>query len=82
MMDPAFFVGRKAILDWLNETFHYNLNKVEETASGADTRTFSSTRRAYPAARRGNSFCGRGCTCLQAPWRARSWTWSSRARSP
>ena len=35
MMDPAFFVGRRAILDWLNHTFQMNLAKIEETASGA-----------------------------------------------
>lgn len=35
MMDPAYFVGRKAILTWLNETFCMNLQKIEETASGA-----------------------------------------------
>ena len=33
-MDPAYFVGRKAILDWLNNTFQMNLSKIEETASG------------------------------------------------
>ena len=35
MMDPAFFVGRRAILDWVNSTFRMNLAKIEETASGA-----------------------------------------------
>ncbi len=35
MMDPAFFVGRRAILDWLNKTFECNMTKIEETASGA-----------------------------------------------
>jgi len=35
MMDPAYFVGRRAILDWLNTTFQMNLSKIEETASGA-----------------------------------------------
>lgn len=34
MMDPAYFVGRKAILEWLNGTFQMNLSKIEETASG------------------------------------------------
>ena len=34
-MDPAFFVGRRAILDWLNKTFETNMSKIEETASGA-----------------------------------------------
>ena len=31
----AYFVGRRAILDWLNNTFSMNLGKIEETASGA-----------------------------------------------
>lgn len=35
MMDGAFFVGRKEIMDWINETLSLNLSKVEETASGA-----------------------------------------------
>jgi hypothetical protein len=34
MMDPAYFVGRRAILDWTNNTFQMNLQKIEETASG------------------------------------------------
>lgn len=34
MMDQAFFVGRKEIIGWLNETLQLNLGKVEETASG------------------------------------------------
>lgn len=38
MMDPAYFVGRKAILIWLNDTFHMNLSKIEETASGKCTQ--------------------------------------------
>lgn len=35
MMDPAYFVGRREILSWLNGTFQMNLSKIEETASGA-----------------------------------------------
>lgn len=35
MMDKAYFVGRKEILTWLNDTFSLNLQKIEETASGA-----------------------------------------------
>ena len=35
MMEGAFFVGRKAILDWLNELLKTNLTKIEETCSGA-----------------------------------------------
>lgn len=34
MMDPAYFVGRRAIIDWINNTFQMNLAKIEETASG------------------------------------------------
>ena len=34
-MDDAYFVGKKAILDWLNQLCHLNLLKIEETASGA-----------------------------------------------
>ena len=34
-MEGAFFVGRKAILDWLNELLKTNLTKIEETCSGA-----------------------------------------------
>eukprot|EP00904_Undaria_pinnatifida_P003097 jgi/Undpi1/12789/HiC_scaffold_7.g02456.m1 len=35
MMDPAYFVGRKEILDWLNGYLGLNISKVEETCSGA-----------------------------------------------
>lgn len=35
MMDPAYFVGRREILAWLNGTFQMNLGKIEEAASGA-----------------------------------------------
>lgn len=35
MMDGAFFVGRKEIMDWVNGTLDMNLPKVEDTASGA-----------------------------------------------
>jgi microtubule-associated protein, RP/EB family len=34
MMDGAFFVGRKEIIDWINQTLNLNLTKVEQTASG------------------------------------------------
>lgn len=35
MMDSAFFVGRKELIDWINDTLEVNLQKVEQTASGA-----------------------------------------------
>ena len=35
MMEGAFFVGRKAILDWINEFLHLNLGRIEETCTGA-----------------------------------------------
>lgn len=35
MMDPAYFVGRKEIVEWINDTLQLNLAKVEQTASGA-----------------------------------------------
>lgn len=35
MMDGAFFVGRKEIMDWVNGTLELNLSKVEDTCNGA-----------------------------------------------
>lgn len=35
MMDPAYFVGRKAILQWINTTFAMSVPRIEDTASGA-----------------------------------------------
>lgn len=35
MMEGAFFVGRKEIMDWINATLDLNLAKVEDTANGA-----------------------------------------------
>lgn len=34
IMDEAYFVGRKAILHWINTTFDLNVAKIEDTASG------------------------------------------------
>ncbi len=34
MMDQAYFVGRKAILQWLNDLLLTDFKKVEETANG------------------------------------------------
>ena len=33
MMDGAFFVGRKEIVDWINATLEVNIDKIEDTAS-------------------------------------------------
>ena len=35
MMDAAYFVGRKEILDWLNGLLELDVAKIETTASGA-----------------------------------------------
>jgi hypothetical protein len=35
MMEGAFFVGRKEIMDWVNSQLDLNLSKVEDTANGA-----------------------------------------------
>ena len=35
MMDEAYFVGRRELLGWLNATLDLDLQKVEETCTGA-----------------------------------------------
>lgn len=35
LMDGAYFVGRKEIVDWINNTLGIGIAKVEQTASGA-----------------------------------------------
>lgn len=35
MMDPSMFVGRREVIDWINETLQINIDKIEQTASGA-----------------------------------------------
>ena len=35
MMEGAFFVSRKEVIDWLNSTFVTNFSKIEQTHTGA-----------------------------------------------
>ena len=35
MMEGAFFVSRKEVIDWLNDTFKTNHTKIEQTHTGA-----------------------------------------------
>ena len=34
MMDEAYFVGRREIILWINETLQLNISKIEQTANG------------------------------------------------
>ena len=34
IMDPAYFVGRKEIITWINDAFSLSVGKIEDTASG------------------------------------------------
>ncbi|KAH8064024.1 hypothetical protein JL721_8423 [Aureococcus anophagefferens] len=35
MMDAAYFVGRRELLDWINTTLELNVQRIEDTCSGA-----------------------------------------------
>ena len=35
IMDGAFFVGRKEVVDWINSTLDISISKIEDTATGA-----------------------------------------------
>ena len=35
IMDGAFFVGRKELVEWVNNTLDLSIDKIEETCSGA-----------------------------------------------
>ena len=35
MMDPAYFVGRRELLDWINTTLELNVARIEDTCNGA-----------------------------------------------
>ena len=35
MMDPAYFVGKRILLEWVNGLLQLNLKKIEETCTGA-----------------------------------------------
>ena len=35
MMDPAYFVGKKILLEWINDLLKLDVKKIEHTCSGA-----------------------------------------------
>jgi RP/EB family microtubule-associated protein len=35
MMDPAYFVGKKIVLEWINDLLHLDVKTIELTCSGA-----------------------------------------------
>jgi hypothetical protein len=35
MMDPAYFVGKKILLEWINDLLKLDVKKIEDTCSGA-----------------------------------------------
>lgn len=35
IMDPAYFVSKNSLLNWINDTFKLNMNKVEQACTGA-----------------------------------------------
>ncbi len=36
MMDPAYFVGKVELINWLNETLKLNYSKVEQVTSAVE----------------------------------------------
>ena len=77
MMDPAYFVGRRQILEWINSTFQMSLSKIEQTASGECFRHSSvSVACRYRHSPEIHPFTPDPClVCAQVPSHARLWTW-------